>query len=232
MKKITKSKTAVILCGGKGLRLRPLTNDVPKPLVEINGEPILYYVINHLLSYDINQIILATGYKSNLVDNFMKKRFSNILYKIVDSGDVSIIKRLHDVTNIHQDDFILCYGDTISNVDIKKLLNFHKKHPENIIMTSYPITIPFGVMCLEKNKLVKSFREKPVLNEVMNIGYYYVPSKFIKSIHRYKNFVSFIDGTIKKKLLMCYEHKQLHITINTLAELENARENIKKIMMS
>ena len=225
-----KDYTAIILCGGKGLRLRPLTNDVPKPLVELNGKPILYYVINHLLSHNIKQIILATGYKSHLVKKFMTKYFPDECYKIVDSGDVSIIKRLQDITNTYQGDFILCYGDTISNVDIKKLISFHKKNPDNIIMTSFPITIPFGVLTLDAKKTVSSFREKPVLKEVMNIGYYYVPSIFIKSIHKHKNFVKFIESIIKKKALKCYEHNKLHITINTLSELENARENIKKMI--
>jgi glucose-1-phosphate cytidylyltransferase len=160
----------------------------------------------------------------------MKKCFRNICYKIVDSGDASIIKRLQDVTDIHKDNFILCYGDTISNVNIQKLISFHKKHPENIVMTSYPIKIPFGVLTIDNNKTVYSFHEKPILKEVMNIGYYYVPSMFIESIHKHTNFVNFIESTIKKKVLKCYEHKKLHITINTLAELENARENIKKML--
>jgi Nucleoside-diphosphate-sugar pyrophosphorylase involved in lipopolysaccharide biosynthesis/translation initiation factor 2B, gamma/epsilon subunits (eIF-2Bgamma/eIF-2Bepsilon) len=224
------SKTAIILCGGKGLRLRPLTNDVPKPLVELNGKPILYHVIHHLLSHNIKQIILATGYKSHLVEKFMKKYFSNISYKISDSGDVSIIKRLQNITDSHKEDFILCYGDTISNVDIKKLIRFHERNPNDVIMTSYPITIPFGVLTLDDNKMVSSFHEKPILKEVMNIGYYYIPSIFIKSIHSHTDFVEFIESIIKKKSLKCYEHKKLHITINTLAELENARENIKKMI--
>ena len=80
-------------------------------------------------------------------------------------------------------------------------------------MTSFPITIPFGVLTLDAKKTVSSFREKPVLKEVMNIGYYYVPSIFIKSIHKHKNFVKFIESIIKKKALKCYEHNKLHITI-------------------
>ncbi len=58
--------SAIILCGGKGMRLRPLTEDMPKSLIEINGKPILYYIISHLLKYGVNKIIIASGYKSNI----------------------------------------------------------------------------------------------------------------------------------------------------------------------
>ena len=65
----------VILCGGKGLRLRPVTNDVPKPLIKIQNKPILYYIINHLRKYKIKNFIIATGYKSKKIEDFMKRTF-------------------------------------------------------------------------------------------------------------------------------------------------------------
>ena len=100
--------TAIILCGGKGMRLRPLTNDVPKPLVEINDKPILYYIINHLMKYEIKNLIIATGYKSEMIETFMKNNFSNIKYTIVNSGDVNILKRVKDCMEYINND-LSCY---------------------------------------------------------------------------------------------------------------------------
>ena len=88
---------AIILCGGKGERLHPITLDIPKPLVHLNDIPIIHYVINHLAKYNICKINVACGYKSNL----MKKHFAENLYSadisIYESGDVDIIKRIQDI---------------------------------------------------------------------------------------------------------------------------------------
>ena len=73
LKKIKRKVTAVILCGGKGLRLRPLTNKIPKPLIKINGEEILSYIIKHILSYNIDNLLILTGYKQEKIKTFIKK---------------------------------------------------------------------------------------------------------------------------------------------------------------
>ena len=64
-------ETVVILCGGKGLRLRPITKDIPKPLVEIDDKPILEHIINHFLSFNFSKFIIATGYKSKMIEELL-----------------------------------------------------------------------------------------------------------------------------------------------------------------
>ena len=88
---------AIILCGGKGERLRPITNDVPKPLVEINDKPILHYLIEHLKKYNIRKINIASGYKSDVIERYFSENNYNASIKIHDSGDVDIIKRIQDL---------------------------------------------------------------------------------------------------------------------------------------
>ena len=95
---INKSLQVLILCGGKGERLRPLTETIPKPLIKIKNKPILSYVIKHLKSYDLNRYIFATGYKSNILHTFIKKNDNGLSIKIIDSGDVDIIKRIQDAS--------------------------------------------------------------------------------------------------------------------------------------
>lgn len=219
---------ALILCGGKGLRLRPITKDTPKPLIRINTKPILYYIINHLQKQGINEFIIATGYKSNKIESFMKNQFNKLSYQIVNSGNVSILKRIKDSLKVINNDFLLCYGDTITDINIQKLIKHHKKHSNLVTISSYPITIPFGVM-KTKNNFVYSFDEKPVLEDVMNIGYYYFSKESHKIILKKKDLVDLIKELIKKKKLTCYNHKGIHITINTVTELEYAHKNISKI---
>ena len=104
---------AIILCGGKGERLRPITNDVPKPLVEINDKPILHYVIEHLKKYNVRKINIASGYKSKAIKRYLSENNYNTSIKIYDSGDVDIIKRIQNILADVQKDVIVLYGDTI-----------------------------------------------------------------------------------------------------------------------
>ena len=225
----TKIPAVIILCGGKGIRLRPLTNDKPKPLVEINDKPILYYVINHLAKSGIKEFYIATGYKSRKIEKFMKKDFKDLDYKIIDSGDVDIIYRIKDCLKHFNNDFILCYGDTISNVNINKLIKYHNQEPNKVTVTSYPVLIPFGLMELNEKGYVKSFKEKPILKDSINIGYFYFNNTMRNLIIKKRKLIHIIEYLVQQHRLRAYQHKGIHITINTLAELDYAKKNISKI---
>ena len=221
--------TIVILCGGKGLRLRPLTRDIPKPLIKIDNKPILEYILNQFIKYKFEKYKIATGYKSNKIKEFMKNSFTGLDYDIINSGDSDIITRIRDCIKDIDNDFILSYGDTISNINLKRLINYHHKNPETVTVTSFPITIPFGVMGVNKDNYVTSFIEKPVLESVMNIGYFYFTKKYHHLFFKYNSFVKVLSYLAKNKKLKCYKHSGIHITINTIAELEYANKDIKKI---
>ena len=117
---------AIILCGGKGERLRPFTNDTPKPLVKIDENPILHYVIEHLIKHKIRKINIASGYKSNVLEKYFSGNNYDASISIINSGDVDIIKRIQDIIKKVKKDIIVLYGDTISNVDIEELISQHR----------------------------------------------------------------------------------------------------------
>ena len=126
----------IILCGGEGKRLRPLTEEIPKPMVLINGRPIIHYIIQHLEKYNINNYIFATGYKSLIIEKYLKKNYSKLNFLTVFSGNVDIIKIIQDSINYVKNDFLILYEDTISNVNINKLTDFNfnnKQHVTSII---------------------------------------------------------------------------------------------------
>ncbi len=227
-----KDKASIaILCGGKGLRLRPITADIPKPLIKIGTKPILQHIITHFKKFDHKEYFIATGYKSNKIEKFMQDKFNSINYTIIDSGDVQILQRIRDILNHHsgENDIILCYGDTISDVDTNKLTKFHYNDINSLTITSYPISIPFGVMNIGQDNKVKSFIEKPVLKEVMNIGYFYISNILFDKFYKYESFEDVLINLTKEKKLKCYQHNGIHITVNTIKELEYANENITKI---
>ena len=222
---------AILLCGGKGERLRPITNNTPKPLIKINDKPILYYVITHLKKYNINKIHIASGYKSGLI----KKHFSDNKYdidiSIYNSGDVDIIKRIQDIVVHVKKDVLVLYGDTISNVDINDLILRHTQSSKEITMTVWPLKIAYGLVEIESDGTVESFAEKPTLDKWINIGYFYINKNYYDLIFDNDIFQSFLQQSASNSSINAYKHHGVHITVNTLSELEEAQKNIKNIII-
>ena len=120
--------SVVILCGGKGLRLRPLTNDLPKPLIKINKKTILENVISYFFSYNIKNIIIATGYKYQLIDKFIKRKFKKSNIKLVYTGDNSdIIERLNKISSYSKKYLLICYGDTLVDINLDNYIKYYLK---------------------------------------------------------------------------------------------------------
>ena len=149
--------TVLILCGGKGERLRPLTNNMPKPLIAVNNKPILSYIFDHLTKYNVNDYVIATGYKSHKIEKYLLELKPKISYKTVFSGDVDIIQRIKDASKYIENDFMVLYGDTISDVDIGRLIEFHRSHNNPITITVWPLRTQFGLVEItEDNDLISS----------------------------------------------------------------------------
>ena len=150
MKKID----VIILCGGKGIRLRPLTQNTPKPLVKINNKEILSYIIDHVKNFSVNNIYLATGYQSTKVKQYLNRRKSSNNIYLVNSGvNSDIILRIQECLKYINNDFLVLYGDTLSNVNITKLINVAKKNKNRAIMTLWNMPIDFGVIKFDKIRL-------------------------------------------------------------------------------
>ena len=113
---------AIVLCGGYGKRLTNITQKIPKPLIKIHNKPILEYIIDHLLFYNINKINLAVGYKSNLIKKFIVSRYNLSSIKIYDDGIISIIQRIKNILKNSTSEYVLIiYGDTISDININNI---------------------------------------------------------------------------------------------------------------
>ena len=221
---------AIILCGGKGERLRPITKDIPKPLLEINNKPILHYVIEHLKKFNIRKINIASGYKSSVLKKYFSENKYDININIYDSGDVDIIKRIQEIIVTVQKDVIVLYGDTISDVDINDLISNHRKSSKEITMTVWPLKIAYGLVEIAENGTVESFAEKPTLDKWINIGYFYINMGFRDFVFSHNSFESFLLDAANLKSINAFRHHGLHITVNTLSELEEAQSNIKRII--
>jgi len=220
---------AIILCGGKGERLRPLTNKTPKPMIKIKGKAILDYIIEYIFNYGIKKIIVATGYQSKKIENHINKKYAKYDILISDSGSVDIIERIKNVSHLIKGDFILMYGDTLSNVNIDEIIKFHNSHPGKVTMTVWPFKTQYGLVKVDSNGIISSFKEKPKLDQWINIGYFYIENEILSLINKFNKFEIFLEELIIRGQLYGYKHTGTHITVNTIKELEEAEKNIHEI---
>ena len=220
--------TVVILCGGKGLRLRPITNNTPKPLVKINNKSILEHIIQYFLKFKIKNFIIATGYKNKLINKFITDKFNNKDIKVFYTGlNSDIIKRLKKSSKYSKKNFLVCYGDTMVDINLNQYIKFYLKNIKKILVASYQLKSNFGILDVNKNNNVTDFKEKPALDIWFNVGYFIFSSEKFYLFSKFKKFQNLLKFLSKKNLMRTYKHVGNHITVNTIAELEIAKKNIK-----
>ena len=223
-----KKVTALILCGGRGERLRPLTNMLPKPLVRLRGRPILSYLLDYLKKYGIEDVVIAAGFKAEIIHKYFEENYRDLNVKIVNSGDVDIIERIKSCSSQIKDDFILLYGDTLANVNLKHLQEFHFSHRLKATITLWPLKSSFGLFELDQDGNVVNFREKPTLNQSINIGYFYYEQEILSWINDFATYAEFLEYLANQRKLKGFMHHGVHLTVNTLRELEEAEQIIDK----
>jgi len=181
-----KKMKTVILAGGLGTRLAEETELKPKPMVEIGGKPILWHIMKIYSSYGLNDFIICCGYKGYLIkeyfanyflhmsditfdmqNNSMKVNNSNTepwTVTIVDTGQVTMtggrLKRIKDYLE-EDNDFCMTYGDGLSDININKLVEFHKKHGKKATLTAVRPAGRYGSLSVDEGQSVKRFKEKP-----------------------------------------------------------------------
>ena len=174
---------AVILCGGMGLRFREETDRTPKPMVPVCGKPILHHIMEAFSHFGFRDFVLCTGYKGDVVkDYFSNKSHYDHDWKVevVDTGlETQIGARVKAIERyILEDDFFVTYGDGLSNVDIGKLLAFHKKQKTIGTVTAVHPHSKWGLIKAGKDGVVERFVEKPVLVDYINGGYFVFKKRF------------------------------------------------------
>jgi len=165
----------VILCGGRGTRLQERTQDIPKPLVEIGGRPILWHVMQLYASQGLREFVLCTGYKGELIERFVAEEAPDgVEVECVATGlDTPTGGRVHRVGDRVGERFCATYADGLADVDLRTLLAFHERHGALATMTVVRPELPFGVAELDGDHgRVTGFREKPRSEHWINGGFF------------------------------------------------------------
>ena len=223
---------ALILCGGKGERLRPLTESIPKPLVHVKGRPILSYLLDHIQKFGITDIVIAAGFKAEKIREFFQGHHRELKVTIVDSGDADIVDRIKACAPHLESDFILFYGDTLADVDLQGLQDFHYAHHAQVTITLYPLKSQFGLATLDAEDNVTRFEEKPTLDRWINIGNFYYPKAAVSWMQDFSSYAAFLESLGNEKRLKGFRHEGAHITVNTFRELEDAEQNIHEFLIN
>ena len=156
----------IILAGGFGTRISEYTQKIPKPMIEIKGRPIIYYIMKHYAKYGHKDFYIALGYKGEVIKKYFKKNFFSWNIKLIDTGQDTMtggrLKRLSKYID-KDETFMMTYGDGVSDVNIKKLINFHKKLKKLVTLTAVRPPARFGAIKIVKN-IVTYFKEKSKLD--------------------------------------------------------------------
>lgn len=198
----------VLLAGGFGTRISEESHLKPKPMIEIGGKPILWHIMKIYSHYGFDEFIICCGYKQYVIKEYFSDYYlhmSNVTFDFKNNNNMIIhnnfaepwkvtlvdtglntmtggrIKRIEPY--VGDEDFMLTYGDGVSDVDISKLLKFHKEHDKIVTMTAVTTSQRFGVLDVNEDGLINSFREKSDLDAgLINGGFMVLKPEIFKYI--------------------------------------------------
>lgn len=242
----------IILCGGIGYRLKEETEFKPKPMVQIGGKPIMWHIMKIYAHYGFNDFIIALGYKGDYIKQYflnekdMTHDFSldtlsgktkiiknstqseNFKITFVNTGEETFpgerILRLKDYIPNADENFMVTYGDGVSDHNIKELVKFHIKQGTIGTVTGVHPRSKYGLLATNRNKIVTSFTEKPVLKERINGGF----MVFKKAFFKYLNFGEYeheaLKRLVRKKQLSVFNHDGFWHSMDTYPDVDSLKK--------
>ena len=223
-------KDMVIMCGGRGRRLGPMAEKLPKPLMRIGDKTILELKLRNYMRQGVRDFIICIGYKGALIKEEIKRINLQRNCRFCDSGEpAGILRRLYDARDLFGKEIILTYGDTYTDMDLAELCKWHREGRNESTIVVAPIQNPFGLVEFDSNGSVTSFKEKPILNYY--IGYAVINKTALDMIP--DDVIAMPDGeglVTFYKILMAmgklgvFYHTNIQITFNTENELEIAQK--------
>jgi len=234
----------VILSGGKGTRISEESILKPKPLIEIGNMPIIWHIMKIYSHFGIKEFIICCGYKGYLIKEYFanyslhasdvtininkntievhKKKAEDWKITLVDTGENTLTGgRILRIKNYIKEDFLLTYGDGVADINIKKLIKFHKLNKKLATMSVVQPQGRFGVVEIEKNNLIKNFSEKPRGDgSWINGGFFVLKQEIFKYLKDDQTIWEKepLETLSKKKELCAYHHKGFWYAMDTMRD--------------
>lgn len=193
---------AVLMAGGKGERLRPLTLDTPKPLLKVADKPIIDYNIENLIHYGVEHINVTVNYLAEQIENHFKEPINGQQIKCVREGKfLGTIGSLEIIDDWHNDTILLMNSDLFTNIDFESFYIHFKKHNADMSVAAVPynINIPYGIFEIENTREIKGVKEKPSFYYYANAGIYLIKRELLSLIPKdtFYNATDFMDKLIE-----------------------------------
>jgi glucose-1-phosphate cytidylyltransferase len=242
---------AVILAGGLGTRISEETENIPKPMIRIGGMPIIWHIMKHYSSYGVNDFVICCGYKGYVIKEYfsnyflhltdvtinMKENKIKVHQKRAEPWNVTLVEtggetmtggRIKRIKRYVKDEEIFCltYGDGLSDINIRNLINFHEKNGKLSTLTAVQPPGRFGVLGLNKNMVV-NFQEKPDgTDSRINGGFFVLSPKVIDLIEDDSTIWEKgpLEELAKKGELCAYMHDGFWQPMDTLREMKYLQE--------
>ena len=225
----------VIMAGGKGERLKPLTDQIPKPLLPVGEKPIIEHLIDHYANYGIENIFITTNYLSDQLNTFIEtKKSDNISINVIQEAKfMGTIGSIKLIDNFFNDHVFLSNSDLLTNVDIEQFyLSFKISGADcTILSVPYQIDIPFGVLQVE-NEMLSQIEEKPTYSYNTNGGMYIMKKELLSLIPDNSIFsaVDFLELLIKQnKKITLYNHYGYWLDIGSHNDYIRAQHDIEYV---
>lgn len=219
----------VILAGGRGTRLGETTKKIPKPMIKLFNIPLLVHIINIYKIQGFNDFIILTGYKANYISKYFRNEYSekNINVKCVFTGLNTLTgSRILKIKKYIKDrDFLLTYGDGLSNVNLNKVIKFHLRKRSIITLTAVRPPARFGELFINQNR-VSEFKEKYKMKTGWINGGFIVINKSFFGLIPNKNVMlerEPISKAVKTKKVYAYKHEGFWRCIDNIRDLEQLK---------
>lgn len=230
---------AIIMAGGRGERLRPLTDNLPKPLLEIGGKPIIEHNIDRLKKFGVINFNLTVKYLANQIEDYFKDGADKEIkidyqHEAEPLGTIGALSLINNLTNDH---VLVMNSDLLTNIDFRHFYDYFIENDADMCVASIPyfVNIPYAVLQLSDGKNVSSLIEKPTYTYYSNAGIYLIKKELISLIPKNKKFdaTDFMESLIEQnKKLVSYPIPTTNywLDIGRLEDYKKAQEDFKNVV--
>lgn len=229
---------AYVLCGGKGTRLRPYTYSIPKPMLPLGDKPLLEFVVNNLRKNGITDLVLTVGYLRERIQEYFGdgKKFGVKIRYIVEQEEMNTAGSISpDKKNI-DDTFVVVMGDHLTNINLKKMIDFHRRHNgiATLGLKKQGIPLDYGVAELDKEGRIVGFKEKPILQNLINSAIYVFEPEIKDYLEPGLDFAMDVFPRLLKqgKKIYGYPFEEYWMDVGHLQDYENINKLISLVDMA
>ncbi len=220
----------VILCGGRGTRAYPFTEHLPKPMLPVNGQPIVMHLMRIFANQGYKDFILSLGYREEVIRDYFDRKMLDWNVELVSTGvDTDTGGRIAKCADMLGDTFMATYADGLSNISIKGLHEFHHSHSGLATVTTVPLVSQYGLLDVAWDGRVEAFREKPTLKEYWINAGFFVFDRAVFDHWKGENLErDVLPGLAAKGLIYAYRNDGLFKSMDTFKDQIDMEELVQK----